>query len=158
MTEFVVHEPYRPRTIRFLELHEWRGWRLKLYSVQYAGTALERDVFAEGLALALPTLPSPAVTVQRPGVGFVVLHQGRGISYVVLAWWDRENEIFSRTFWRPFGADSYWREGAAGETACVWDLQVFWSEREAYLRHVLVREGAPDLDAYLGARAAEATV
>jgi hypothetical protein len=151
LATFTVNEPYRPRDVRFRGLHEWRGWRLKEYSVVYAGAALDRDMFAEGLALALPTLPRPAVTLQRPGVGFVILHQGRGISYLVVGWWDRENEIFSRTFWRPFGADSLWREGTSGETACVWDLQVFWFEREAYLRHVLARAGVPDLDGYLGA-------
>jgi hypothetical protein len=151
LAEFIVHEPYRPRVIRFRGLREWRDWRLKLYSVEYAAEPFAWDVFDEGLALARPALPEPAVTNQRPGVGFAVLHQGRGVSYLVLAWWDRENELFSRTFWRPYGADSIWRVGTAGETACVWDLQVVWFEREAYLRHVLARAGAPDLESYLGA-------
>jgi hypothetical protein len=117
--------------------------------VEYAAEIFAWDVFEEGLTLACPTLPAPAVTNQRPGVGFGILHQGRGVSYLVLVWWDRENELFSRTFWRPYGADSNWRLGTAGETACVWDLQVLWFEREAYLRHVLARAGLPDLDGYL---------
>jgi len=151
---FELSEIYRPRAISFCRLEEWRGWRLKVYAVQYRAKPLQWDLYEEGLSLALPGLPQPAVTRQRPGVGFVVVHQGRGMHNLIVNWWDRENEFFNRVFIRPFGADGAWRIAEAGEVASVWDLQLISFEREEYVRQVLARPGGPDLEAYLAAQRA----
>jgi hypothetical protein len=149
---FTVSERYAQRPVRFLELMERDGWRLKLYSIRYGEAALDRAAYEEGLRLALPALPRPAQTASRPGVGFVILHQGRGWHYLVLSWWDNENEYFNRVFVRPLAASEPWREATSGETACVWDLEVIWFERQAYVETVLGAPGAPELSAYLARR------
>src|SRR5262245_37749312 len=127
---FIRSEPYRPRLIRFVELFERDGWRLKLYSITYGTTALQREAYDQGLRIALQQLPQPAESAHRPGVAFAIFHQGRGVHYLVLCWWDNENELFSRVFVRSFDQEAAWRAATAGESACVWDLQVIWFERE----------------------------
>ena len=94
-------------------------------------------------------LPLPAITQHRPGVGFAILHQGRGWHYLVLNWWDNENEWFSRVHVKPVSRDESWRRASNGEAACVWDLQVIWFEREMYVRHVLMLREGVNVDAYL---------
>lgn len=79
-------------------------------------------------------MPRPAVGDGRPGVGFAILHQGRTGDYLILGWWDRENELPTRVFIRD--ADG-WRPANGGESFCVWDLRVLWWEREAYVGTVL---------------------
>src|SRR5919198_1368337 len=101
-------QPYAPRPVRFLGPHEHAGWRLKVYGIAFGGGPLERPRFDPGVQLALAALPSPAVTAARPGVGFLILHQGRTGDYAVLGWWDNENELPLRVFVRPPGAAA-WR-------------------------------------------------
>ena len=137
-------QPYALRPIRFegIQVHDG-GWRLKRYRIWYGDAAFDAGRFEAGAALALAELPTPAVTATRPGVGFIVAHQGCEAAYVVLGWWDRENELPLRVFVR---ADGAWRPAHGPESVCVWDLQVVGFERDTYVETVL---GDGDADAYL---------
>ncbi|MBI3145938.1 MAG: isochorismatase [Pseudogulbenkiania sp.] len=119
------------------------GWRLKLYDIAYDSLPLDEARFAAGVEGALAGLPQPALTAQRPGVGALIRHAGRGMDYLVLVYWDNENECLVRVWVRDEGG---WR-AASAESFCVWDLQVIWHEREACVRHLLA--DAPDPDGYL---------
>lgn len=143
-----ARELFRPRPVRFEGLRELAGYRLKVYSVRYGLGGLDRAVYEEGLALAGPSLPRPAVAEGRCGVGFVICHQGRGVHYLVLNWWARENELPGRIWVREFGVGA-WRPARADESICVWDLEVIWFERNAFVEEVLSKEPA-DVGAYLG--------
>jgi hypothetical protein len=128
-------QPFAPRPIRFLRVHEYRGWRIKLYSIVLPEASGKPD-FESGLTLALGALPDAAQTTSRPGVGFCVLHAGRGADYAVLGWWDRENELPVRVFVRPHDEPA-WRPAQGAESFCVWDLQVVAFERDAYVQTLL---------------------
>jgi hypothetical protein len=145
--------PYRPRKIRFHGVEPVAGFRLKLYSISMDGTPIAWPPFSDGLRLALAALPRPAVAPDRPGLGFVIAHRGRG-DYAVLAWWDRENELPLRVFVRPQGAGARWRPAREGESVCVWDLEVIAHERDAYVETLLasgVRDRTADyLDRAIG--------
>ncbi len=136
--------PYEQRLLTPLGVIERRRYRLKSYSIVYGNTPFDRAAFNAGLDLAHRQLPAPAAAPGRPGVGFVIFHQGRTGPYLILAWWDNENELPVRVFLQE-GAG--WRSAAAGESFCVWDLRVIWHERESYVHTML--NGRPDEAAYL---------
>jgi hypothetical protein len=140
------YEPFRPRAIRFEGVREVRGYRLKLYSISVEEGSVPPEEFEGGFDLAFRELPDPAVSEGRPGLGFVIAHRGRGIDYVVLSWWDRENELPTRVF---AGTGGEWRVARGGESFCVWDLEVLWREREAYVQTVLTGSGEEGSRAYL---------
>lgn len=143
---------YEPRAIRFHGVHETDGWRLKRYSITYGPDALDWRAFEPATALAERTLPRPAVTSQRPGLGFVIAHRGRTALYCVLAWWDNENELPVRVFVRELDEGAAWRAARGAESFCVWDLQVIGFEREAYVATVLAGSRSDvAARAYLGA-------
>lgn len=144
-----VSEPYRDRAIRPLGVREVSGWRLKVYAVQYHEGPLPEVVYDDGLTVAGRELPQPPVTRERAGVGFVIFHEGRGVRFLVLNWWDRENELFNRVLIRGLDEDDLWVWARRGEVACVWDLQVLAFEREAWVDTVLRRSERPDVEAYL---------
>jgi len=98
------------------------------------------------MELLWDTLPDPAEAEGRPGVGWVILHLGRDVDYLVLGWWDRENELPVRIWVREGG--NPWRVARGPESFCVWDLEVMAHERDAYVRHVL-RLGPSGVDDYL---------
>ena len=95
--------------MQFHGLRAVEDWRLKLYSIVYGDGPPDWEVYEPDLALAFAQLPRPAVTAQRPGVGVVIAHQGRGAYDLVLSWWDNENEYFNRVFIRPFGRQAEWQ-------------------------------------------------
>jgi hypothetical protein len=141
--------PYAPRPIRPLGVRTHAGWLVKAYGITFGAAALDPARFVGGEALALAALPDPPRTDGRPGVGFLILHQGRTGDYAVLGWWDNENELPLRVFVRP--PDGGWRPARGGESACVWDLQVIAFERDAYVATVLAADAPADpVAAYLG--------
>jgi hypothetical protein len=99
------------------------------------------------VSLALESFPKVAVTPRRPGVALLIRHQGRTADYVVLGWWDNENELPLRVFVRD--PRTGWRPARGSESVCVWDLEVLWAERNAYVAAVLT--DAPDVDRYASA-------
>jgi hypothetical protein len=141
----VTFKRYEPRSLRFLGVETVGGQRLKVYSIVRGDDVFDRERFAAGWALAEDALPLPAMLEGRPGVGFAILHQGATGDYLIVGWWDRENELPTRVFIRD---TNIWRPAAGGESFCVWDLRVMWWEREAYVNSMLA--GRPDaLNAYV---------
>lgn len=140
--------PYEPRRIRFHEVREHRGWRIKVYSIVYDAAAPDWARFHKGRELALAALPEAEGEAGRPGVGFAIAHQGRNADYFVLGWWDRENELPLRIFVREGGEG--WRPARGSESICVWDLQVLWFERDAYVLTLMDPSCPQPASAYLG--------
>lgn len=105
--EDATHATYKPRSITFTGVETRAGYRLKTYAITHDFTTLDAHAFDGGLNLACGELPSPAQTDARPGLGFVVMHHTVAIDYIILAWWDRQNELPTRVFVREAGKD--WR-------------------------------------------------
>jgi hypothetical protein len=145
-------QPYAPRLIRPLGVMTLGGWRLKRYSIVFGDAPHEPQRFEVGRALAFRELPATAVAEDRPGAAILIEHQGRDVDYLVLAWWDRENELPRRVFVRDAG--KFWRPNRASESVCVWDLEVLWAERNAYVRTVLGSPAQP-VEAYLAVNCCE---
>lgn len=132
--------PYQPRPVVFEGVDVHGGWSVKRYVIHLPGETIDSDRFAPALPLAFEALPQPATAPGRAGAAVLIEHQGAGADYLVLAWWDRENELPIRVWVRDGGA---WRPAKGSESICVWDLGVLWSERQAWVRH---RLGADDPD------------
>src|SRR5690606_18314330 len=113
------------------------GWRLREWRITLPGETLDQAAFEAGLALASTALPHPPAAEGRVGAGFVIFHQGRGVDYVVLCWWSRENELPIRVFVRERAPNAQWRPGRGEESVCVWDLEVIRRERDAWVKTVL---------------------
>ncbi|HEY8021776.1 MAG TPA: isochorismatase [Thermoanaerobaculia bacterium] len=137
------YAPFEERRIRYHGLRQGSSFRTKLYSVTFDGTDLDWEEFERGLDAAGAALPTPARAPGRPGLAIAIAHHGSGGDYVVLAWWERQNELPTRIFVRD---GDRWRP-ASDESFCVWDLEILWAERNAYVRTVL--GGQMDVEGYL---------
>jgi hypothetical protein len=146
-----VTEAYRPRRVVPRGVRAVDGWRLKQYHIVYGEAAPDWGRFEGGLGSAkqqglwLPAAEGPG----RYGVGFVIGHQGRVSDYLVLKWWDNENELPGMVLVHDRVPHAPWRPAKSCEGICVWDLSVIWHERNAFVRTVLARTGEPDVEAYL---------
>jgi hypothetical protein len=152
-----MNAPYRayaPRPIRCLGVFPDRGFALKRYWIDLQRDALPQLTdWVAALSLAHDELPMEADDA-RPGVGFLILHRGHAADYLVLGWWDRQNELPLRVFVRyPGSDDAQWRAARGGESVCVWDLEVIGFEREAYVASYLAgRPADAAREAYLAAQ------
>ncbi|HEX6469328.1 MAG TPA: hypothetical protein VF069_09550 [Streptosporangiaceae bacterium] len=145
---------HRPRRIRFLGLHETVGWTLKVYGITAQGER-PRPALVEAVRGLAPTvLPSPAVWAgggdpERYGLGFVTVHDAGDYCFALYDWWAGENEIHQRLYSAPLDDPGAMRPHPTPAIACVWEFAVLDHERRAWLRHVLTRDGGPDVGGYL---------
>lgn len=64
---------------------------------------------------------------------FVVFHDGASLSYLILAWWGNDNELFTSVSVRT---EAGWVEDASKYSFCVYDLEVFWRERNDFIEFI----------------------
>jgi len=148
---FNRREPYAPRTQCYSGLLTREQWRLRRHDItpMDSRAGLSDALYAQGEALALSLLPYPAITTDRPGVGFLIRHSGINQHYIILAWWDNQNELLTRVLVRSSSPDGNWVDAQGQYSFCVWDLEVFARERDRYVQCVLTPAAGPEIDRYV---------
>ncbi len=146
-----LKEPYKKRSIRFLEIFQPSGWNLKLYGIAYDRELPRPELIEAAKKLAVEKLPQLSDSVY--GVGFLGVHDGRGINFVFLDWWQDENELHHHVFTSSTNHPALLEEVThTGVSACVWDLRVICFERQAWVDQVLDNPKGPDIKGYLTQR------
>jgi methylmalonyl-CoA/ethylmalonyl-CoA epimerase len=140
------HE-YAPRPTIAMGVLNKRGWRLKRYRIHAPGRESGEQDWEKGIESIAGLLPQPPRAAGRVGAGFVIEHPGRGMDYLVLCWWDAENELFNRVLTCDPAKPGTWMLATSGTTACVWDLVVVNFERDAWVETMLGAKA--DVDTYL---------
>src|SRR5262245_4890647 len=151
MTTFNPPLRHSRRLISDLGLHDTNQWRLKLYGIGGKEPDVSSVLVERAKTIAAQSLPAPAVTAARYGVGFVIVHEAHAFNTVVVDWWEKVNELRHHVFRAASDKSGPFDEiTSSGEAVCVWELRVQAFEREAWLRCVLEHPEGPDLETYLG--------
>jgi hypothetical protein len=143
---------FRPRPVRFLEVFECGPWRIKLYGLTAEHTRLLPELITAAKEVFRTALPATLEACDGYGVGFAGVHCGADSNFVFLDWWANENELHHLVFTSSLDRPLDLRPGQDGLSACVFDLQVIWFERNTWIEKVLANPTGPDLDAYLQKR------
>lgn len=128
------YTPFRPRVITALPAVDVDGFHLKRYAVAPAGSAFDETRFSGAVDGLTASLPQVDIARGCPGAGFLILHQGVTGDYAILSWWDRENELPTHVWIRQ---GQVWAPARDAESFCVWDLELIWFERNAWIETVL---------------------
>lgn len=145
--------PYVGRPTEYVDQVERGGWRLKVYSISATSLPLSGELVSMGIDKVLPHLPQPAVTEQRYGVGFLIIHHGTIRNWYLLDWWEQEDIIHHKLFSSPLhNPGSISPEPDKSLIACVHELRVVNFESEAWIKTVLYDDGRSSLDEYLKLR------
>lgn len=133
---------FTPRTIE--STPAWRDADgIKLYTISAHARPVDRHLFEDRLlqvktARHIDWTNTPA---------FAILHDGANCLYLILAWWGNDNELFtSVSVLTPDG----WMEDPARYSFCLFDLEVFWAERNFFIEHLYC--STPNIDRYRQAR------
>jgi hypothetical protein len=132
-------EPYRPRAFRFIELCRFGKWRMKLYGITCDGEFLRTELLTAAKKIAAIELAK--FEPDDFYLGFIGVHDGN------------ENELFHRVFLSRGDKVAELSPAADSDpSVCVWDLAPQSFERAAWIKHVLLKAGAPDFAGYLSER------
>jgi len=99
---------------------------VKIYSISVDGEAVDKGMFYDRLHEVkglrnIEWSKTPA---------FSIFHKGESSLYLVLAWWGNDNELFTSV---SVLTGSGWVEDASRFSFCLYDLEVFWYERNVYI-------------------------
>jgi hypothetical protein len=144
-----LRAPYQPRSVGFLRRAELGDWVVKLYGIAPQGRPVRETVATAALHAAQRTLPSPAVSDDRYGVGFVIAHDAPRLAYALVCWWAEQNEVHQRVFSAPADRPEELSPHPTHAVGCVWELSVTDFERRAWIKHILANPNGPDIDGYL---------
>ena len=137
-------DTFQPRKTTFIKVLQHGDWRIKVYTIN------ENEAFdITTLAKVLKQLPTPALTQNRYGVGFLIIHQGVVANWFLLNWWGYEDIIHQKLFSSPVD-DFAAIKNAEDKTimACIHELVIHHFEVKAWKKWVLSTE-TPDFEEYL---------
>ena len=143
-------EPYAKRPVEFLKQVNSEGWRIKVYGISVKSEPLSKELVFEGIKAVVSHLPQPALTENRYGVGFLIIHQGTMRNWFLLDWWEKEDIMHHRLFSSPLNhPKSISAESDSTLIACVHELRIIGFESEAWIKTVLCKDNEPSFDRYL---------
>lgn len=147
---------YKKRKVYFINQASHSGWRIKVYGISANGEPLTEELVSDAVNNLLPKLPAPAVTDQRYGVGFLIIHQGTMRNWILLDWWETEDIMHHLLFSSPLDdPKSVTAEPDTTLIACVHELRVINFESEAWIKTMLSDEKKSDTDEYMALRFSE---
>lgn len=116
---------------------------IKLYTISASGQLVDTAAYHARLAEVKHSRP-----IDWAGTpAFAIFHDGAGMAYLVLCWWGNDNELFTSVSVR---IDEGWVEDANRFSFCLWDLEVIWHERNAFIDTLY--SGKPDIQRYRASR------
>ena len=112
---------------------------MKLYTISSSGASVDIEDF----------LPRVRESKEEKNIdwkttaSFAIFHAGAEMNYLVLAWWGNGNELFTPV---SVEKEEGWVEDSNRYSFCLWDLEVFWHERNSFIKHMY--SGHTDIEAY----------
>ncbi len=142
---------YRDRSIDFIETLTIRGVTIKLYTISF------HEVFTASrtLVAARKALPDWLKLMEDSDLmthknAFVIVHEANEGVIILFNWWTGENMIETKLFFasedQPDKIESSLFKSK--QLVCIWELEVFYHERKAWIRHILSKPMAPNYQAY----------
>ena len=102
---------------------------VKIYTVSTTNTPVEQSKYFQRLIKVksereIDWLNTPS---------FVIFHDGASCDYLVLVWWQNDNELFTSVSVKTEGE---WVEDPTKFSFCLYDLEIMWTERNIYIQTI----------------------
>lgn len=140
-------KPFRERRTAMCGRTEIRGWKVKVYGMVGDVAELDENTVKAGIGFAESEVPWPDDVADK--YGFLTLHVGEEAVWLLVDIW--ASDILRHfLFSAPIDAPTEFSAAPTdGTMACVWEMQVLWHERQAWVKHVMAKPEAPDFDGYM---------
>jgi hypothetical protein len=144
-----IKSAYQQRPVRFVEIYQHNDWQIKLYSISVKNEYVsEENVQKAKCHLESWLLKSSIHDLETYKIATLILHEGKEGCFAIINWWIDENMLQNFVYLAEDGRD-YELFSANGITTCIWEMAILWFERNAWVKHVLMKNENPDFNAYL---------
>jgi hypothetical protein len=141
---------YQSRPIRFLEIYVHNDWKIKVYSISVRREIISNEDLEQAKEKLDPWLEKAKQTnLPIYNMATLIIHEGREGVFAILNWWLDENMLQNHVYFKTPLNQEFQSYSDNGIVTCVWELAVWWHERNAWLKHVLMQNEKPDFNSYL---------
>lgn len=143
---------YKKRPVRFMEIIECNGWKIKLYSISSKHKLVDIQCIEQAKKqLPVWLMNSKLYPLETYKVATLILHEGREGCFAIINWWIDENMLQQFAYLATNDEPEIFRlYSDKGIITCVWEMAVLWFERNAWVDHVLNAPGdAENINHYL---------
>lgn len=145
-----IKSSYQQRPIRFIEIHQHNDWHIKLYSISIKNEYVSK----ENIQIAKKHLDvwlskSSIYNLETYKIATLILHEGREGCFAIINWWIDENMLQNFVYLKKYNETEFQLFSQDGITTCVWEMAVWWHERNAWVKHVLMNNKKPNFIGYL---------
>ncbi len=116
---------------------------VKIYSISATNQPVDQTEYLPMLAKAKAAIDINWETTPS----FAIFHDGAQYPYLILCWWQNDNELFNRVFVKDTQA---WSQASDKYSFCLYDLEVIWIERNIFID--TIDNASPSLQDYQNTR------
>lgn len=144
-------DPYKARKTEFIKVLTVWDWNVKVYTITNRNEFKARPILDRTM-LSLPGIfneinKSSLATYNQ---AFLIVHEAREGVWILLNWWTGREMIETKVFFSDHNSlDEIKPSTHKNGLLCVWELEVFKHERDAWISHILSQPGSPDFESYL---------
>ncbi len=77
------------------------------------------------------------------------MHEGKEGVFAIINWWIDENMLQNFVYLKKYNEQEFQLFSQDGICTCVWEMAVWWHERNAWVKHILCKHDRPDFQDYL---------
>jgi hypothetical protein len=145
-----MFEPYQTRSIKFVEVYNIDGWKVKIYSIARSNDRIsEKNLVETKNQISHWLIYSSIHQLPTYNIATLIIHEGREGCFAIINWWFDENMLQNYVYLKRNGEKAYAMISQEGIVSCVWEMAIWWHERNAWVNHILKKHNNPDFDAYL---------
>ena len=132
---------YSPRKI---ETSSWLDSdEVKIYTISSNGKSFDQEIYIR----RLQEVKKARNMIWKNTPSFCIFHNGAQYPYLILAWWANDNELFTSV---SVCEKTGWQEDPKKYSFCVYDLEIFWAERNFFIETIDCQN--PDVQKYRNLR------
>lgn len=145
-----IKSSYQQRPIRFIEIHRHNDWQIKLYSISIKNEYVSKENIQNVKQNLDAWLSKRCIyNLETYKIATLIIHEGKEGCFAIINWWIDENMLQSFVYLKKYSETEFQLFSQDGITTCVWEMAVWWHERNAWVNHVLCKHENPDFEAYL---------
>ena len=145
-------EKYEDRKIEFVKSVNANDCKVKVYTITNRENFESIEIF-ENIIKELPSLTGNIINSSIPTYkhAFLIVHESRPGVFIHLCWWTDENILETKIYFVDFDNTSEINSSIFGEKqmVCVWEMEIYYHERKAWIKHVLSHPKSPNFDDYI---------
>lgn len=146
-----IKHKYQQRPVRFIEVYQQDEWRVKIYTISVGSMYVKSDtikVAKNNLHTWLQQ--SKNYPLETYNIATLILHQCKEGCFAVVNWWIDENMLQNHVYLAsPDKPDEFIAYSDKGISTCVWEMAIWWYERNLWVKYVLKKPKKPDITTYL---------